>query len=164
MVSTRLKPLWRGEGVGEMSRVTKKQFLADVMHEIELLRLNSTEAERANLNFSQFDPEKPSKCIYGQMTGDCESKRAKELMDISCKRVFNIVNGPNGNGATDLLNKTFSDIKHWINGDYKGQTWNGDGERTYRYLSALEGYINLNSAKNQDILHYIKGEIKTLSL
>lgn len=145
-----------------MKKITKKQFLADVMHEIDMLKLHASDGEKDRLNFHIFNPKHQRQCIYGQTTGDCESERAHELMDACCKRQMNMSGGTDI-GATDLSNKTFSGIAKFINGDYKGDTWQ-HGYRTYRYLSVLEAYINLTGAKNEQIIAYIKGETDTLKL
>lgn len=146
-------------------KITKKQFLADVMHEIEMLKKHATKKEKEALNFATFDPFYENNCIYGQLTGNCRSERSKKLMDLACKRVMNL-----DNGANELLNQSFIKIVSKINGEYTGQTWiekyEGDGYayRNWSYLSALEGYINLSKAKNKQIIAYIKGEIDTLKL
>jgi len=144
-------------------KVTQKQFLADVMHEIEMLKKHATIEEKEALNFNLFDPFFESTCIYGQLTGNCRSERSKELMGLSCTRVMNL-----DFGASELKGYTFRKIVSKINGEYKGQTWGGKGftllHRDWSYLSALEGYINLSKAKNKQIIAYIKGEIDTLKL
>ena len=84
----------------------KKQFLADVMHEINMLKLHTTKTEKNKLDFNTFDPEKPTRCIYGQITGDCRNRRSKELIDICCIRVIDT--NPNNIHAGD----SFNNIKH----------------------------------------------------
>lgn len=143
--------------------ITKEEFLADVMHEIDMLKKHATQKEKNNLDFSEFNPMYPNSCIYGQLTGACDSKRAKSLMNKSCIRVMHLKSG-----VVELLGKPFSKIKHKINGKYTKQTWDPEnttwGERCYQYLSSLEGYISLSNAKNKQIIKYIKGEIDTLKL
>ncbi len=62
------------------------------------------------------------------------------------------------------------DDKHFtVNGKYNGQTWGPmymDGllERSYSYLSALEGYICTKDADIRGIMLYMKGETDTLEL
>jgi len=147
-----------------MSKITKKQFLADVMHEIDMLKKHATQAEVSRLDFHLFNPSDYNQCIYGQLTGDCRSLRAKDLMDVSCIRTFDLT------GDTDAVineNLTFAKAKASINGIYDGSPWTGDrGEanRSFYYLSALEGYIALKDAKNKEIIAYLKGETDTLTL
>lgn len=139
-----------------MKTITKAQFLKDVKHEIDMLKKYATEEEKYNLNFRRFSSSNVHECIYGQLTGNCSSIRAKQLMDLSCIRVLSD-NPIKRNGIS------FEILKKYINGKYTGQDWE-DGDRGLDYLSSLEGYINLDDAKNEQIIQYIKGEIDTLTL
>lgn len=140
-----------------MKTITKKQFLADVMHEIEMLKKYATEEEKAKLDFSTLNPIHEQRCIYGQLTNDCTSNRAAQLMNLSCIRQMD------GGDAETFQGKTFTNIAKNVNGEYDKRTWQSWG-RKYSYMSVLEAYINLKSAKNADIISYIKGDLKTLSL
>lgn len=145
-----------------MSKITKTQFLADVTHEIEMLKLHATEEEKRKLNINRFSPNRAETCIYGQMTGDCRTDRAFSLMELSCTRTFDLQ-------ESDLCqNDSFTTIQKLINGAFKGQGWdstdNNINSRSWRYLSALEGYIQINYGSHANILSYIKGEIDTLKL
>lgn len=57
----------------------KETFLKRVIEEIETIKLKATDKEKSKLDFASFDKSMPALCIYGQMTGDCFSDRAKEL-------------------------------------------------------------------------------------
>lgn len=142
------------------TKITKAQFLADVRHEIDMLKENTTPLERGRLNFAYFNPEHPEQCIYGQISGDCRNTRAKELMDKCCRRVIDTT-PKNINGGD-----TFTDIKPLINGEYNAQMWDAHGGRSrWVYLSSLEGYIQLENDKaNAQIIAYIKGETNGLVL
>lgn len=142
-----------------MKKITKKQFLADVMHEINMLKLHATTIEKGKLDFYYFNPESPRNCIYGQITGDCRSSRAKQLIDTCCIRVIDTTLRNVNKGSFDL-------IKDLINGEYTGQMWDSTGSRkTWVHLSSLEGYIQLeNTEVNRNIIAYIKGETDTLKL
>lgn len=137
----------------------KKDFLNDVKHEINMLKKLATPEELSNLNFDTFNYRSESKCIYGQMTGSCESNRAEELMDASCIRVMNVRGGVN-----NVEGKTFTEIKSKINGENTGQGWYKSNYRNYSHLSVLEAYISLKDAKNEHIIKYLKGEVETLKL
>lgn len=137
----------------------KAEFLKDVVHEIEMLKLHATEEEKSRLDFDMFDPESVYRCIYGQLTGNCENKRAHTLMDKACKRVWNVQSAL---GTDILLGKNFKEVNNFINGEYDEQMWGYS--RSFTHLSALEGYIALKGAKNKQIIQYIKGEIDTLKL
>jgi hypothetical protein len=155
-----------------MSRVTKKQFLLDVRHEVEMLKQHTTEFERSKLDrFRGLDPTDPYRCIYGQLAGVCFNFRARELMNLCCTRVFDCSKGkPEDDftgGVKQLKNRTFTEVRRLINGEYKKQTWekpSGVQPRAYRYLSSLEGYICLKGANNEGIVDYIRGFTDTLEL
>ena len=138
-----------------MKKITKKQFLADVEHEIDMLKLHATDEEKEYLDFDSFDPDKPKKCIYGQITGNCNSHRAMQLMQLGCVR---IVHNP-GNRAYK-----FTEMKPRINGAFMPETWDRDRDDFPNFLSCLEAYILLDDAKNKQIIQYIKGETDTLTL
>ena len=110
-----------------------KDFKADVFHEINMLKTHATKDELAKLNFDTFDYNHVQKCIYGQMTGDCQSKRAKKLMNLSCIRVMD--------WSIGTRNKTIHQLKisskdFTVNGKYTKQTWESGG-RNFDYMSAL---------------------------
>lgn len=135
-----------------------KDFKSDVLDEINMLKKHATKQELAHLNFSRFDYGNPSRCIYGQMTGSCESNRAEKLMNLSCIRVMDVKNG-----VYTIEGASISSSKFNINGVYNKQTWEG-GNRNYSYLSALEGYICTKDANISGIIDYMKGETDTLKL
>lgn len=130
------------------------------MTEIESLKKHATKEEINKLDLETFHPEHESLCIYGQMTGNCKSKRAKVLMDKSCTRVWDV---GCGELSLSLFGDTFTKVKSLINGEYTGQMWIGN-HRNYSYLSALEGYIALKGANIKGIIQYLKGEIDSLKL
>ena len=142
-----------------MKKISKKDFLADVEHEIRSLKENASPEELYRLNLNSFDPRSQYSCIYGQMTGSCRSQRAKNLMDKSCVRVLH-----NITGVDSISKKQFKEVSDKINGSYEGQPWDYAGIRTYRYLSALEGYICLKGAKISNIISFLKGERDDLKL
>ena len=85
----------------------KSEFLADVRHEVEMLKKNATEKELGKLDFEDLDPHNAKLCIYGQMTGRCSSERAKILMDKSCIRQMDLPNG-----TIDIAGRTFRDVNN----------------------------------------------------
>lgn len=143
--------------------VTKEEFLSDVAHEVQMLKEHATLEEINKLDFDDFNNHKTNRCIYGQMTGDCRTIRAKELMDVACIRVMNVEDG--------TRNCTNWDDDFKINGVYNGQTWqfitsvcDGFYRRDWSHLSALEAYICLHDAKVENIYSFLKGEVDTLEL
>ena len=49
--------------------------------EAQNLRIHATKDERMKLDFSELDGGAPHLCVYGQMTNDCFSIRAAELLN-----------------------------------------------------------------------------------
>ncbi len=85
-------------------------FLKEVDVELKHLKKHATKEEISNLNLKKFSSYLRDRCIYGQMTGECDSSRAKELYVKSyCKlpynEIFNTESLPNfdtGNHFTAL--------------------------------------------------------------
>lgn len=137
----------------------KTEFLADVLHEINMLKQHAFKTELKHLNLKWFDYNEPAACIYGQLTGNCTSNRARKLMDLSCIRVMDL-----NNGTQSIAECTIGSKKFNVNGVYTGQTWEDVNARDYGYLSALEGYICTKGAKIEAIMQYMKGETDTITL
>lgn len=144
-----------------MSKITREQFLQDVRTEVESLKANATPEEISKLNINKFNYDRKDNCIYGQMTGSCESARAKELMDSACVRVTD---------ATYFQSDHSFDVQvKNINGEYTGQTWlepYGDGSyrRKYGMISMVEFYIFLKGASPKNIIDYLRGYVTELDL
>lgn len=77
-----------------------ESFKRKVREEIEHIKDFATEEEINRLDFDTFSQESRVKCIYGQMTGRCDSKRAREL----CAKTFKYVyeDGVKGENFTAL--------------------------------------------------------------
>lgn len=144
----------------------KEQFLKDVTHEVTMLKQHATIVELSELNFDTLQPSNTRRCIYGQLTGVCNSKRAKDLMDSCCIKVMDNITLGTIQGV-DIDFPTFK-----INGEYAGQTWSTSIKfnnmqvkyRMYGYLSALEAYIVTKDAKNEHIIQFLRGEVSELNL
>lgn len=65
-----------------------KEFKRLAYEEAELLIKHATKEERGQLRITQVNPDDIYDCIYGQMTGNCISARAVELIQKCAKRVF----------------------------------------------------------------------------
>lgn len=134
---------------------TKKQFLTDVAEEAKALKENATKEEINRLNFGTFDPGDNRHCIYGQITGNCSSKRAIELIGSGCIRYIE-------NPFKRKIN--FEDVKKKVNGS-NAACANKRGELvSIKYLSVIETYIYLPEAKPKNLIAYLKGERKDLVL
>jgi hypothetical protein len=64
--------------------ITKKLKKA-VVKEALLLRKYATQEEKYRLNADIIDPIHTNHCLYGQMTYNCESPRALELLKLCAK-------------------------------------------------------------------------------
>jgi hypothetical protein len=119
----------------------KAEFLQLVQIELDNIKEKATEEEIGNLDFVGFNQEMPRNCIYGQMTGECDSDRAHELQV-----------------------KTFSDIGFdWFCGEFltfSSQSMEKGNEFTY-----LEKYLFMvKSPQHEKIIQYLKSEINTIKL
>jgi len=129
--------------------MNKQEFLSNVMQEIEAIKEHATKKEIGKLDFGTFVPEHPNRCIYGQMKGDCYSKKAAQLI-IKCTPIV----------VYDMKGNSFTGMQKDING--KPTEHNIHENRVY--FSVLEVYITRKGAKNKSIIQYLKGETKTLKL
>jgi hypothetical protein len=116
--------------------MTKKEFIALVISEIENIKQKATAEEIGKLNFYHLLPMYKTDCIYGQMTGNCYSARAKELKQNRFQDVPD-------------YDYTYTEAK-------KKFMVRGDN------FSALEVYIVLKDSKNKEVIQYLKGEINEL--
>lgn len=123
---------------------TKKQFLKEVVAELDTIREKATKEELKRLDFNKFRFYKPENCIYGQLTGNCHSIRAAVIMPKSYSGITSI------NGNIEKINPIdFSQLD------------TGRG----RLFTALEQYLYIvDSDKHREILQYLKGEIKTIEI
>lgn len=120
-----------------------------VVKEAKNLKVNATKEELENLNFRNLNPSHIDNCIYGQMTGDCFSYRATDLIRKNCVKVYDSENGTNlaRNKENELLGNPFE--------FGRGQFW-----------SPIEIFIakrkNENNGNNERLIKFLKGENKTL--
>ncbi|HDZ04880.1 hypothetical protein LCGC14_0370410 [marine sediment metagenome] len=115
----------------------KAQFIQTAIEEIDHIIKVATDKEKGRLDFRHFNRSHNERCIYGQMTGDCASDRAKEIMP----KIYKTISYGNG----------------WAFGmqDFTR------GER----FTPLEKYLFMVNPDTQlQIIQYIKGEIGTLRL
>lgn len=147
----------------------REKFLHDVMFEIEALKANAIPEEIERLNLSNFDPTHSERCIYGQMTGRCDTIRAHELMNESCIRLVdtkssNLITQPQFLGPAHSNKLPIESDKFVVNGEYdKNKIWPGR-VRSYAYLSALEGYILTENANIEGVMAFLKGETDSMEL
>lgn len=121
-------------------KMEKTTFTKLVLDELEAIKTKATKEEIDRLDFTTLDVKNNFKCIYGQMTGDCFSKRAKELMPKSFDYLF----GTLGDKDYRFQNQSFE----------KGESF-----------TALEKYLGMcDSVMHKKIIQYLKGEIQEIKL
>jgi hypothetical protein len=144
---------------------TKKQFIEDVKKEARALKKTATVEEIDSLDFQHFNPESPSGCIYGQMTGNCRSKRASELIFNCCKRYVDM---PPDDHAY-ALPTNFDEMKECINGEKipgvkSAHDLYEKRDDTIWHFSSIEAYIMMPDAKSANLIDYLKGTRNDLVL
>lgn len=146
---------------------TKAQFLKDVEKEVRALKKTATKDELLKLDFDNLDPDSGTRCIYGQITGECSSPRASELIFRCCARY--VENLPDNGHHEFPAAKGFNVVKPLINGTSIEGVTDLKSFRQHRgfvlnYFSSLETYIMLPNAKNKNLIAYLRGERKNLVL
>lgn len=71
--------------------MTRDEFIKEVRAEIKRIKKRATANEIDKLSFEDFSTNDVSACIYGQMTGRCDSDRARELMPKKYNDILKIV-------------------------------------------------------------------------
>lgn len=119
----------------------KSVFKNLVREELEAIKLNATPFEINKLNIIGFHHSFGDSCIYGQMTGNCESKRACEIFSKS----FDL--------ATSC--KSVSEYLPFSSHQFKkGSSY-----------TPLEKYLFMvKEDKHKEIIQYLKGQINSIEL
>ncbi len=119
-----------------------------VIAEATKLKKNATKNELHSLDISILDTTSVNQCIYGQMTGNCFTSRATELIELSCEKVFK---------------RIFHMEK--ITGELNGSP---KGEHRCFYWSPIELFIdskrNRTNGNNKRLVDFLKDETQTLKL
>ena len=63
----------------------RTSLIALVREEASLISQHATEEEKGRLIFKDLSPGSMYRCVYGQMTGNCFSRRAVELLNLCAK-------------------------------------------------------------------------------
>jgi len=106
-----------------------------VVNEALALREHATKEERGRLDFSSINTDHSDLCPYGQMTGDCWSKRTITLLN-KCTKPYCISFDEEKNILIRSLKKEFIGF--------------------YRDFSPIEFYITCEGAKTEDLIKLIK--------
>lgn len=140
---------------------TAEQFIEDVKKEATALRQHATADEIHRLEVEDLDPSDVRACIYGQMTGNCTSLRASDLIFACCSRYFD--------NDRDQCFIDADEIIHADKGTSAGEAQTANDLFEYRrkdliFLSAIESYILIPKANVTGLVSYLKGETDTLEL
>ena len=117
---------------------TFDQLKEDVRKEAEALRVHATKEELGRLDFKTLNPNDGTLCVYGQMTFECDSPRASELIT-KCTKTYIEAQSVL---TTMRLNAEFAEFR-----------W-----------SPIEFYILQENANNANIIAFLRGETETLEL
>jgi hypothetical protein len=115
----------------------KSEFLVLVQEELDTIKRKATKEEIKNLNFKYFSHSMASCCVYGQMTGSCDSERANELYPkMFCKG---------------------------ISGYY--QPFSSQNNSKGTWFTPLEKYLYMvKPPQHEKLIQYLKGEIEIIKL
>lgn len=124
----------------------------DVRKEAENLRKYATKEELEKLDFDKLDSSDRTRCIYGQMTGNCFSQRSAELINNCAITHFEELPDAVEEMIGYVIEKELFFLQKrtdpWVPTSY----------------SAIEAYICLPEAKNANLISYLRGETETLEL
>lgn len=70
------------------NKQTLKELEELVIQEAINIKKYAIPSELKKLDFHQLDENHVEKCIYGQMTGNCENPRANQLIDLCALKVY----------------------------------------------------------------------------
>lgn len=126
-----------------------KGLFEEVIKEAYLLRKHATEEEKNKLDLGVLDGDNAKTCIYGLLTGHCDSSRAVELLELCAKHYtvgFTYVREP--------YRKTFQRDK----GFYCDSTFS---ERAV--FSAIEFYLSYAADGGYKVGLFIRGDKEELT-
>jgi len=123
-------------------KVRDKIMRTLVIEEATKLRNMITQEEADNLKFSKLDSSQSDRCIYGQLSGNCFSDRAIELIKACASRVYKnwwFLSESKLNGSPLGLsrNEFWSPIEVFISQDetdYENNMGNGNNERLVQFI------------------------------
>lgn len=121
--------------------------------EAKKLKMAATKEEISKLNIGTCDADSFRRCIYGQMTGTCESERAKELISLCCEKIYDARNSFII-AASKLNGRPFDETKFTKS---KVRAWN--------YVSPIECLVLGRNAGREAVnvlIPFLKGETKKI--
>lgn len=123
--------------------------------EADNLRKYATKEELRWLDFEHLRPLNVGLCIYGQMTDNCFSDRASELVQKCAKSYCFPLSDLDVEMEWDFKNYKDS----WLHEDFQE-----DRVERLRFFSPIEVYIGHKNAKSKSLIEYLRGETDTLEL
>lgn len=134
----------------------KEVLIHHVTRELNSLKQLITSKEIERLRPELFNPSTIYNCIYGLLTGDCESIRTCYLMKHSATMQI-YVSSPTEHipGLKYIENNP----RLYPARKYVGTTWRTKGKkltRSYQYLSPLEFYIRVKGAQIENIILFLR--------
>ena len=137
---------------------TFDNLIDDVKKEAAALKVHATKEELGRLDVQTFCANDFDRCIYGQMTGNCASKRANKLISTCCQVYIN-------NESYDRHKSDIPGFRHSFKLSALNRLRNNNQDWVELiYLSPIEAYIMRPDAKNANLIAYLKGETETLEL
>jgi hypothetical protein len=137
---------------------TFEQLKDDVRKEAEALKIHATVEELSKLNIEELDPETRTDCIYGGISGDCDSPRAIELISkCACRYIID-------DHLPGIKYDGFERIAKYINGTKVADLHKKRHGSEFAHYSAIEAYILLPEANNANLISFLRGESETLEL
>jgi hypothetical protein len=124
----------------------------DVRKEAEALRVHATKEELNKLDFENLDYSDRTRCIYGQMTGNCFSLRSAELINNCAITHFEDL----PDAVDEITDYVKEKEKYFL--DKRTDPW---VPATY---SAIEAYICFPEARNANLISFLREETETLEL
>ncbi|MEK6879624.1 MAG: hypothetical protein AABY22_08460 [Nanoarchaeota archaeon] len=123
-----------------------------VIQEANNLKKYAAKIEIERLDFEILNPSSYSKCIYGQLTGDCFSQRAENLIKSCCTKIYK---NSYTVGSLSNLKEIHDDIETIKRDMFYNSHW-----------SPIEVFIykpaNQKNGNNEQLVKFIKGEIPEL--
>ena len=133
-----------------MKKVPFETLAKLATEEVKKLKKHATKEEIDRLSIDNFNPDSMSRCIYGQLTGNCTSKRAEDLITSCCKKVLNVYNKENIFLKCSLNGKPKKLANYW--------------DRLHYYVSPIESLIYRRKRAGKRIINYLKGVTKHIDL
>lgn len=129
-----------------------KEFLQLVLEEAHTLKEHATSDELSNIQIGNLDPDSARKCIYGLMTGHCDSPRAISLLG-SCAVPFT--------SSLDQIDKS-SIVEPTFN--YKGNPFLSANLSIRSWFSPIELYIYHAEDLGQSLVYFLNGKKDKLTM